>query len=630
MTDDTRFESDLRAHYAAIPFGLPQEVAAATRAAVRLEPQVRLRPRWLLAVAAAITLALVATALAVVGSRPDDRQPPNSPPPASPASPSLEPSESAAAPTGLTAGTIAVARRDVSMPTDLEVSAGQTVFVVAGPVDHAGVPSYLIQHFGDTDKGFRPDGDLGWIPAGTAVVDLVATSPPCPTGTTDMAAVAALQPFARLVCFGTRDLTFSPVTATNMSIGAKVSRRWISTDGRPDFFTGLPVYGLTPSLAMPDGNWFRVTGHFDDPDSAACGDIGEIAWCRERFVVTAIEPVAAPEFVLRGTWRATRLPPIDGRSDHAMVWTGEEAVVWGGFASSEDRSVFEAKPPRGGAAYNPATDSWRIIPDAPIAGRGSPIMAWTNREVLVFGGWVGTENRLDGAAWNPETNTWRTIAASPLTGVESVGAFLADRLIVLTSTSAAAYDPETDHWEELPPAPVRVGWRSVTVAAARLVVLAFGDGATPPVEWAALDPMAGTWTSGRAPIEPVEAGVVFKGSGDLVVITDTGRTFDPITGTWGAGAYCQGASAGTVWTGRYLLGVTAAWDSVEKRCLDLPPSPPREPPFDDTNGREFAVAVWTGAEYITWSGGNGGDIAWMPKDGAVFKPVLDLGPLPVP
>jgi hypothetical protein len=630
MTEETRLESDLRAYYAAIPVGLPREVAAATGAAVRTQSQARQRPRWLLAVAAAITLAVVATALAIVGSSLDDRRPETTPPSASPASSSLEPSESAAAATGLPAGTIAVARRDVSMPTNLEVSTGQTVFIVAGPVDHAGVPSYLIQHFGDNDKGYRPDGDVGWIPAETAEADLAPTSLPCPADTADLSAVAALQPFARLVCFGARDLTFPSVTASDMSVGAKTSRRWISTDRRPDFFTGLPVYGLTPSLAMPDGKWFRVTGHFDAPDSGSCGDIGQVVWCRERFVVTAVEPVAAPDFVLPGAWRATKLPPIDGRTEHSMVWTGKEAVIWGGFASSPNQSVFDAATPRGGAAYDPATDRWRKVPDAPIPGRGSALMAWTGREVVVFGGWAAEVSRLDGAAWNPVTNKWRKIARSPLTGKETVGGWLADRLYVVTSTSAAAYDPEADRWTELPPAPVRVGWRTVAVAAGRLFIVAFGDGATPPVDWAVLDPATGTWTNGKAPLDPLVAGVVFKGAGDLIVVTDTGDTFDPLTATWGTGAKCEGVSAGTVWTGAWLLGVTAAWNRGSGDCLQLPPGPPREPPFDDSNGREFPVAVWTGTEYITWSGGNGGDIVWMPKDGAVFTPVLDLGPLPVP
>jgi hypothetical protein len=626
MTVDTRLESELRAHYAGIPATLPEDVGAATGAAIRRSAQARVRPRLLLVIAATLALAAVAALLAVVGSPREELRPSISPPPATASSSPSASGSPSAVPVGLGAGTIATARREIAMPTNLSVSAGQTVFVVVGPVDHGGVPSYLIQHYGDPDKGFRPDGDLGWITAATAEENLAAAAPGCPPDPPDLAAVAALQPFARLVCFGGRDLTFGPVTASDYAIGARISRRWLSSDGRPDFFTGLAYVTDAPGLGLADGQWATVTGHFDAPSAAKCGDEGLVAFCREQFHVSAIQPVGAPEFVLRGTWRPTRLPPINGRAEHAMVWTGSEAVIWGGFASSPQQDVFQGVTPAGGAAYDPAADRWRKIPSAPIPGRAHPLMAWTGSEVLVFGGWVDTRTSLDGAAWNPLTNKWRKIAESPLSGVEPIGAWLAGRLIVVTSTSAASYDPATDRWTELPPAPVRVGWQTAAVAAGRLFVVAFGDGATPPVDWAVLDPLTATWASGKVPIDPTQAGVVFAGAGDEIVVTDTGLTFDPLTATWVTGKRCEGASGGTVWTGRYLLGITAAWDTVEKRCLDLPPAPPREPPFDGSNGREFPVAVWTGSEYITWSGGNGGDIVWVPKDGAVFKPDLRLDP----
>jgi hypothetical protein len=309
-----------------------------------------------------------------------------------------------------------------------------------------------------------------------------------------------------------------------------------------------------------------------------------------------------------------------------MVWTGKEAVIWGGVSSSPDKTVFDGTLPRDGAAYDPATDRWRTVPNAPITGRASPVMVWTGREVVVFGGLVGETSLLDGAAWNPATNKWRAIARSPLSGKEAVGAWLADRLIVVTSTSAASYDPEIDRWTELPPAPIRVGWQSVAVAASRLFVVAFGDGATPPVEWAILDPLTATWMSGTAPIDPLQAGAEFAGAGDLVAAPAAGLTFDPIAERWEKIPPCQNVSLGAAWTGRYLLSPTGAWDSLgDHGCLQIPPSPPREPPFDDTNDRG-GPGVWTGTQYITWSGGTGGDIVWMPKDGAVFTPENDLGP----
>jgi hypothetical protein len=309
-----------------------------------------------------------------------------------------------------------------------------------------------------------------------------------------------------------------------------------------------------------------------------------------------------------------------------MAWTGAEAVIWGGIASSEAHSVFDGVLPRDGAAYDPVHDRWRMIPAAPIPGRTSPIVVWTGSEVAVFGGQIGEQWRLDGAAWNPITNRWRTIGRSPLTGSGAVGAWLDGRLYVVTSDAAASWNAASDSWTILPTAPIRPGWRTAAVAAGRLFVVAYGDGATPPVEWAVLDPVASAWEHGIAPLDPLTAGVGFVGAGDRVVVTDTGDTFDPVAEKWATTTTCEGVSAGTVWTGRYLLGVTAAWDSRDGGdCVQLPPAPKRQPPFDTTNGREFPVAVWTGRLYVTWSGGTGGDIVWVPKDGAMFRPADDLG-----
>ncbi len=308
-----------------------------------------------------------------------------------------------------------------------------------------------------------------------------------------------------------------------------------------------------------------------------------------------------------------------------MVWTGSEAVVWGGVASSRTHSIFEGRLPRNGGAYDPAHDRWRTVPNAPIVGRSRPVIAWTGHEVVVFGGSRNDRPQLDGAAWDPATNRWRTISTSPLSGSEPVGGLVDGRLLVVTSTAAAAYDPAEDRWESLPAAPIRAGWRTAVVAGARLVVIAFGDGATPPVDWAVWDAVAERWTHGQVPIDPTMAGTVVMSTADLVAL-ESGLTFDPLTSTWSSGPGCAGAGAGWVWTGSWILGVTEAWSPGDRDCRDLPPAPRRDAPFDDTNGREFPVGVWTGRQYVTWSGGTGADIAWAPKDGALFTPENDLGP----
>ena len=621
MTDDDRLERRLREHYATIPAALPPEVADEVARRVGERPGRRSGRTWTILAAAAISTLVVSLAVGG-GLRPAPTpQPSTGPSVSSVASPTL--SSSPGLGRQFPAGTVVRATRAVQLASDWTIQPGQLAYIVEWPLIDADGRSYLIQTWGDLDHGLKPDTVFGAVPEAEAEAGFVADPPTCPTGDPALSEIAALHPFERLVCFGSRELTFGPVTASDYSVGAKTSKRWLSEEGRPDFFTGLPYYTADPSIAIADGEFVMVTGHFDEPSSAGCGDVAEVTWCRERFFITATTVVEPPAFVLRGTWRTLAPPPISGRSNHRLVWTGSEVLVWGGYASDEATSVFEAGIPRSGAAYDPVADTWRLIPDAPIAGRASPIAVFSGDELIVFGGATydesGERPALDGAAWDPETDRWRTLPPAPLTGGATVGGWLGDRLVVVTNDAAAAYDPLADRWTVLPPAPIRPDWRTGVVAAGRFVVIAFGDGATPPVQEATLDPTTWTWTSADLDIDPLMAGADFISIGDLVLNPSNGMTFDPLARTWGSVTPCERVWGG-IWTGSFVIGVQGAWDARTDTCLDVPPSPPREPPFDDTNGREFATAAWTGDEFITWSGGTGGDIVWMPKDGAAFRP----------
>ncbi|HET9347395.1 MAG TPA: hypothetical protein VFO05_17005 [Candidatus Limnocylindrales bacterium] len=534
--------------------------------------------------------------------------------------PTEQPSLSSSA---LQAGTVVRAERAIELTSDWTIEPGQLAYVVEGPVDGPDGPSYQIQTWGDLVTGLQPDTVFGVVGLVEAEASLVESPPRCPTGELTLAAIASLQPFERLVCFGSRELTFGPVTASDYRVGVKTSPRWLLSEGRwPDFFTGLPYYASGPGLSIADGEWVIVTGHFDAPSSVECGSAAEVTWCRERFFLTAKEPADPPDFVLRGEWRSLAPAPISGRTDHRLAWTGREMIVWGGSASDQDQTVFDGSLPSGGAAYDPAADAWRLIPDAPVAGRLAPVVAWTGSEMLVFGGFAldatGSAAVLDGAAYDPSADRWRPIAPAPLTGNDTVGGWVGDRFVIATNDATAAYDPATDSWTTLPRAPIRPGWRTGLVSEDRLVVIAYGDGASAPVEQAILDPATETWRTGTVPLDPLSAGSDFIGIGDGVAAVTLGQSLDPVTGEWSDFPPCK--LSGGVWTGSIVVSDSAAWDPATNSCRQLPPSPPRGEPFDDGNGREFAVAIWTGEEYITWSGGTGGDIMWVPNDGAAFRP----------
>jgi hypothetical protein len=307
-----------------------------------------------------------------------------------------------------------------------------------------------------------------------------------------------------------------------------------------------------------------------------------------------------------------------------MAWTGTEVLIWGGTESTRETPVFDGDQPRHGATYDPRLDTWGRIPAAPIDGRDLPLAAWTGRELIVWGGWSPSASVADGAAYDPGTQRWRTLPDVPLELSDAVGGWIAGRFVVVTSDGAAAYDPTADAWTALEPAPIRPHWRSAAIAAGRLVVVAFGDGASGVVEGAILDPTRWTWRTIEVPLTALHAGLELRGAGDLAIAAEVGLALDPATGGWSTISACPGFTYGGAWTGSILIGVTAAFEPGTGNCWRLPASPRRAPPFDATSGREFAVGVWTGEAYVTWSGGTGGDIVWVPDDGAVFTPAIDL------
>jgi hypothetical protein len=76
-------------------------------------------------------------------------------------------------------------------------------------------------------------------------------------------------------------------------------------------------------------------------------------------------------------WQTLDPGPLDPREASALVWTGDELVVWGG-AREQSTDGFSD-----GAAYDPETASWRTLSPSPLPGSPA-IGVWTGEEVLVW------------------------------------------------------------------------------------------------------------------------------------------------------------------------------------------------------------------------------------------------------
>jgi hypothetical protein len=144
--------------------------------------------------------------------------------------------------------------------------------------------------------------------------------------------------------------------------------------------------------------------------------------------------------------------PLSERRSPPWVWTGTELIAWsdGIYGSADD-----------GAAFKLADGSWRIIAEAPLSPRSEPAVAWTGTEMIVWGGRLENSFFYDGAAYNPVTDTWRLLPLPPavFAGKDPSMIWTGEEAVVLgvmgdSETSgeyigAAAYDPVTDSWRSL-------------------------------------------------------------------------------------------------------------------------------------------------------------------------------------
>ncbi|MEO8697450.1 MAG: hypothetical protein ABI658_28370 [Acidimicrobiales bacterium] len=185
-----------------------------------------------------------------------------------------------------------------------------------------------------------------------------------------------------------------------------------------------------------------------------------VAWTASMLVVWGGPDANGARFdPTSGAWRAVAAAPITSRTRtwSAFAASDRELYVWGG--ANADGSVTAE-----GAAYDPVADRWRLLPAAPIEGRSSASAVWSGSELILWGGTTtpagNAGGRSDGAAYNPKTDTWRVLARSPLSAGITSAVWNGREVLygptrsgdangTFASTTAAAYDPATDAWRRL-------------------------------------------------------------------------------------------------------------------------------------------------------------------------------------
>ena len=178
-------------------------------------------------------------------------------------------------------------------------------------------------------------------------------------------------------------------------------------------------------------------------------------------------PVAATaQQLISGRWSTLPAAPIAPRDGASVVWTGSELLVWGGASGDQDQELYGD-----GAAFTPATSRWRILPASPLAPRVGQTAVWTGSQMLIWGGdtQVGStasQAAGDGAAFDPATNRWSLLPPAPISPrADAIGVWTGAEMIVLGGQPSgvetlpedgdgAIYDPASGSWQSLPsPAP---------------------------------------------------------------------------------------------------------------------------------------------------------------------------------
>lgn len=144
---------------------------------------------------------------------------------------------------------------------------------------------------------------------------------------------------------------------------------------------------------------------------------------------------------------ATLMNDPGHRDHHGAVWTGTEMVIWGGSIDSGELG------PRGGR-YNPATNTWVQInksagqPEA----RMWPVSVWTGTEAVFWGGYDQLYVRYfnDGGRYNPATHQWTAtaLAGAPTPRVAQ-GIWTGSELVVWggdNQPTGGRYDLATNQW----------------------------------------------------------------------------------------------------------------------------------------------------------------------------------------
>ncbi|WP_183094707.1 hypothetical protein [Nocardioides stalactiti] len=157
-------------------------------------------------------------------------------------------------------------------------------------------------------------------------------------------------------------------------------------------------------------------------------------------------------------WTATSAPPLGPREGSVAATVDGEAVFVGGFSGppcppNADCVIPPRNYERDGAAYDPASDAWRSIADAP-----RPVRPFSSAAVIGDDLFVLADQTL--LVWHSRADAWEVVETPQKPGWAALAA-AGDRLVLASGSDEngirpdRVYEPATGAWSTLPEDPFK-------------------------------------------------------------------------------------------------------------------------------------------------------------------------------